>query len=119
MSCSIWISDEDKIEIVSKVIEHDENVCEALFDGHDIDELYIETDGSLYGFIEIGPIGVSINIPFEEWFGLFKKYGAWEELRKQIEKRILEQEVTLQELKNMFAVHINTSVETIIEEKEE
>ena len=115
MSCSIWISDADKKEIINAVCEHDELTCDALFDGHEIDELYIESDGALYGFINIGPIGVSVNIPFEEWFGLFKKYKAWDELRQQIEKRIVEQEVTLGELKNMFAYHC--SVETIIEKE--
>ena len=41
---------------------------------------------------------------------------AFDELRQQIEKRILEQEVTLTELKNMFAYHVDSSEQTIMEE---
>ena len=117
MSCSIWIDErvEKKTELMSKIMKYDGSDC--LYDGHEIDELYIEKDGSLEGFISIGEIGVGINIPFEEWFGLFKKYDAWDALRVNIEKRILDQEVTLQELKNMFATHVNTSNQTITEEE--
>ena len=116
MGCSIWIDDrlENKKGLIEKILDYDGSDC--LYEGHEVDELYIERDGALEGFINVGEIGVGINIPFEEWFGLFKKYKAFDELRQQIEKRILEQEVTLTELKNMFAYHVDSSEQTIMEE---
>lgn len=110
-SCSIWIDKESKKEIINDVFDFEEGDC--LYQGHEIDELYLEKDGKLSGFINIGPIGVAIDIEFDEWFQEFKKHKAFDCLRQVIEARILQQEVTLGELKNMFAYHVDTSVETV------
>jgi len=83
--CSIWIREEDKEKILQKMEENNEE--EALYEGHKIDELYVDRyDGSLTGFIEVGDIGVSVWIPFVEWITQFIKFNTFEEIEEQVKK---------------------------------
>ena len=78
---SIWIDKKDKEEIIKTIANYDELDGEALYEGHHIDEFYIDRHtGDLEGFISVGPIGVSIDIPFQGWFAQFLKFGSFEDL---------------------------------------
>ena len=76
---SIWIASEDKEKILKVVEAYEEG--DPLFEGHSIDELYIDPhSGAFQGFIDIGLIGVSVDIPFEEWFREFLRLKSFESL---------------------------------------
>ena len=79
MMVSIWIEDKSKKEIIEAVKNHNEE--DPLYDGHHIDEFYIDrSSGAIEGYISVGPIGVGIDIPFEDWFAQFLKFGSFEKL---------------------------------------
>lgn len=82
--CSIWIGEDDFEKIIEKIKNHDESV--ALYEGHDIGELFIEPDGSMYGFISVGDIGVGIHIPFGEWFSEFVKFKSFKTMLDFMER---------------------------------
>ena len=83
--CSIWIEQAKFDKIIEKIRNHDE--ADPLYDGHIIEELYINShDGSMEGFISIEEIGVSIWIPFGDWFSNFIKYKAFEDLTDFLEE---------------------------------
>ena len=100
MSCSIWVDKNDIKKIIVDLLEYEEG--DALYEGHEIDEFYIESNGAMEGFIEVGPIGFSVQIPFDDWFQQFKKYKAFKELRLYLEKRIEQEEMTLSEFQDLF-----------------
>jgi hypothetical protein len=75
----IWISKEEVPRIKKKLEDFVEE--DALYEGHKIEELYIDRwSGDLEGFIGIGDIGVAIHIPFEEWVAQFIHFGSFEDL---------------------------------------
>lgn len=76
---SIWIDPDDYERVIKKIkaTKHGE----AIYEGYKIDELYIEdTTGDLAGWINIGDIGVSIEIDFGDWFKEFIRLKAFEDL---------------------------------------
>ena len=78
---NIWIDKKDKVQIVKDIIDYDELICESLYDGHRIDEFYIDRHtGNMEGWIDVGPIGIGIDIPFQDWFTQFLKFGSFEDL---------------------------------------
>lgn len=77
--CSIWMAEKDFEKIIENIKNHDEG--DPLYDGHNIEELYIDShDGAMNGFISIGDVGVSIWIPFGEWFANFVKFKTFEDM---------------------------------------
>jgi hypothetical protein len=98
--------DKESLDQLRKdIIDYDIDVQGSLYETEEVEELYLENDGKLTGFIQVGQVGVAIDIPFEVWFEEFKKHKAFDVLRTKLEALILENETTLQELKNMFAYH--------------
>jgi len=78
---SIWIDKKDKARIINDIQDYDELECESLYEGHDIGELYIDRhSGAIEGYIGVGPIGIGIDLPFQDWFTEFLRFGAFEDL---------------------------------------
>ena len=78
---AIWIDKKDKEQIIKDVANYDELICESLYEGHHIDEFYIDrTTGDMEGYIDVGPIGIGVDIPFQDWFTQFLKFGSFEDL---------------------------------------
>ena len=82
---SIWICEKDKKVLVRKIQAQNEE--DPLFDGGKIEELYIDSDGSIYGGETIGKVFVRIDIPFEVWIGQFLRFNSFDTMLSIIEKR--------------------------------
>lgn len=115
--CSVWIAEENFDKVINKIKTHDE--ANPLYEGHSIEELYINShDGSMEGFIIIGEIGVSVWIPFGDWFSNFIKFKAFDGLIKFLE----EYQETVQTVvdKTHGAINlINSSVEKVKGDEDE
>ena len=110
---SIWIDKKDKEQIIKDVVNYDELNCESLYDEHSIDEFYIDRKtGDLEGFIGVGPIGIGIEIPFQDWFTQFLKFGSFEDLEHFLAEHQDEVKKAYMTLKNIRSLSENMREET-------
>ena len=85
---NIWIDgDKNKrIEIAEKVKNHDDE-SEPVFELKEMDEFYIQDDGSICGFINgKDGVGVGIDIPFGIWFYEFLRLDSFKTFEKFLTK---------------------------------
>jgi len=117
----IWIINEDKEKTIEDIKNHDES--DPLYVGHTLDELYVDmSTGNLDGFMQIGNLGIGINIPFEEWVRNFIRLGVFENLPELFERKreeLIEAQKSVEEIREQYLKINNTLSETVKTEGDE
>jgi len=106
---SIWIETKDKQNLIKKLKgkEYDEGML-LIEPKCEIEELYIDSDGSITGFISTeDSLGFGINIAFKDWFKELIKFKSLDVLftyLTQHSDEILQAKVSIDRLRDKINI---------------